>query len=171
MHASKVSLHLFLPSFWGPHLSKTSLTFCAHAGSVTVNHKSTWFSGILKEDFCTSFTRRQGQSREVFSYFPGATWTLFLSFTLSVEILAFQGLPYLPRLSCASWLSTGCWNPRLWVKGQPFSLKQTLSLVSTQHARSALWLYFLSLCIFLTLLLIHLIEKILKHFISHFREF
>lgn len=106
MHASKVSLHLFLPSFWGPHLSKISLTFCTHAGSVTVNHKSTWFLGILKEDFCTSFTQRQGQSKQVFLYFPDATWILFLSFILSVEILAFQGFPYLLRFNCASWLST-----------------------------------------------------------------
>lgn len=88
------------------------------------------------------------------------------------ELLAFRGFPYLLRLNALPPdLLHGCWNPRLWVTDQKLSLKQPLSPVSTQHAKFTLWLYFQPLCISLTSLFIHLIRKILKHFIQLFKEF
>lgn len=99
----------FCQASGGP--TSLSLTFCTHAGSVTVNHKSTWFLGIIKEDVCTSFTRRQGQSRKVFSYFlvlhefyfyhllfPWRYWPFRVSLTCSGSTVPLDSPP-------------GCWNP------------------------------------------------------------
>lgn len=151
------------------YLSKISLTLCTHAGSVNVNHQSTWFLGILKEDF---FYLRRDKDKDRVDKFSH-TFPVLHGFYFYRLLFPWRYWPFRVSLTCSG--STvppdsppGCWNLRLWVKGQQFSLKQLLSLVSTQHAGFALWLYFLPLCIFLTLLLIHLIKKILKHLINHF---